>query len=339
MQELSQCHRRVGMITPASRNADIEVQTAQLRNLGMDKGEEKQMEQRDFIGYGKNIPKVEWPGGARIAINVVLNYEIGAERNPLDGDEERETMGDRGPAIPLRDRNLGTESLYEYGSRAGVWRVLRLLEQYEVKGTIFASARALERNPEVAREFVARGHDIVGHGYRWIHHWNMAPDFERDQIRRAVGVTWELTGFRMKGWFCRYLRSLNTRRILMEEGFLFDSTDFSDDLPYYVQVEAKPFLIVPYAVDVNDGRFWEGSLLTGEHFYSYARDAFDTLYKEGSTHPKMMSVGIHERISGRPGPARGLERFLEYARSFPGVWFTRRTDLAEWWIQHCRPDR
>ena len=291
------------------------------------------MEQRDFIGYGKNVPKVEWPNGARIAVNVVLNYEVGAELNPLDGDAARETVGDYYP-LPPNERNLGQESVYEYGSRAGVWRILRMLEEYGVKGTIFACGRATERNPEVAREFTAQGHDIVGHGYRWEGHWGMEPDFEQDQIRRSVSAIEETSGYHIRGWFCRFLRSFNTRRILLDEGFLYDSTSFSDDLPYFVDVDGRPLLIVPYSLDNNDMRFWRGTLLTGEHFFQYVRDSFDTLYKEGATHPKMMSIGLHDRIIGQPGPSKGLQMFLEYVRGFPDVWFARRTDLAEWWIQH-----
>ncbi len=293
-------------------------------------------EQRDFVGYGRNIPKVEWPQGARIAVNLVLNYEVGAEFNVLDGDPYRETAGDFYPH-PLDQRNPGLESYYEYGSRAGVWRILRLLEQYQVNGTIFACGRAIERNPEAARAFTALGHDIVGHGYRWEQHWDMEPEFERDQIRRTVETVREASGYSMKGWFCRFQRSYNTRRILMDEGFEFDSTDFSDDLPYYIRVDGKPLLIVPYTLDNNDVRFVRGTFLTGEHFFQYLRDAFDMLYKEGATHPKMMSIGLHDRIIGRAGPSKGLEMFLDYARKFPDAWFARRTDLAEWWMQHHSP--
>ena len=292
-----------------------------------------EQEVRDFIGYGRDVPKVEWPNGARIAVNFVLNYEVGAEFNPMDGDPERETAGDFYPH-PLNERNLGNESVYEYGSRAGVWRILRLLEAHEVNGTIFACGRAMERNPEAARAFTALGHDIVGHGYRWEKHWGMAPEFERDQVRQTVKAVQETSGYLIKGWFCRYLRSFNTRRILLDEDFLFDSTDFSDDLPYFTRVDEKPFLIVPYSLDNNDVRFVRGTFLTGEHFFQYLRESFDTLYKEGATHPKMMSIGLHDRIIGKPGPAKGLEMFLDYARGVQDVWFARRTDLARWWIEH-----
>ncbi len=293
-------------------------------------------EQRDLIGYGRDIPKVEWPEGARIAINMVLNYEVGAEFNTMDGDPQRETAGDFYPH-PLDQRSLGTESVFEYGSRAGVWRILRLLEEYKVNGTIFACGRAIERNPEAARQFTALGHDIVGHGYRWEQHWGMEPEFERDQIRKTVQAVEEHSDYRMRGWFCRYQRSFNTRRILLDEGFFFESTVFNDDLPYFVKVDGTPMLIIPYSLDNNDVRFMRGTFLTAEHFFHYIRDTFDTLYKEGATHPKMMSVGLHDRIIGLPGPAKGLRMFLEYARGFPDVLFARRTDLAQWWIDHYGP--
>ena len=173
-----------------------------------------EQEARDFIGYGRDIPKVEWPHGARIAVKIVINYEVGAELNPLDGDPERETAGDFYPH-PVDQRNLGSESMYEYGSRAGVWRILRLLEEYQVQGTIFACGRAIERSPGAARRFTELGHDIVGHDYRWEQHWGMDPDFERDQIQRTVRAVQESSGYLMKGWFCRYLRSFDTRRILL----------------------------------------------------------------------------------------------------------------------------
>ena len=166
----------------------------------------------------------------------------------------------------------------------------------------------------------------------------MAPEFERDQVRLTVKAVQETSGYLIKGWFCRYLRSFDTRRILLNEGFLFDSTDFSDDLPYFLQVDEKQFLIVPYSLDNNDVRFVRGTFLTGEHFFQYLRESFDTLYKEGATHPKMMSIGLHDRIIGRPGPARGLEMFLDYARGVQDVWFARRTDLARWWIDHYGQD-
>ena len=290
------------------------------------------MQQRDFIGYGKNPPRVEWPEGARIAVNVVLNYEVGAELNPLDG-EERETLRESWLNLPRNGRNMMNESKYEYGPRAGVWRVLRLLEEYGVKVTIFACGRAMERNPEAAREFTTQGHDIVGHGYRWIEHWGMDLDFERQEIRRAVKAIQETSGYMIKGWFWRFIQSHNTRRILLDEGFLFDSNSESDDLPYFINVDGRPLLIVPYTGDNNDFRFLSGTFLTGRHFFEYLRDGFDMLYKEGASHPKMMSIGLHDRIIGMPGPARGLEMFLEHARSFPHVWFARMTDLAEWWIQ------
>lgn len=288
---------------------------------------------RDFVGYGKNPPKVEWPNGARVAVNIVINYEEGAERNPLDGDPQRETAAEHPFPLPPEERDLGNESIYEFGSRVGVWRLLRILDKYEVKATIFACGRALERNREVAREFTARGHDIVGHGYRWQIQWGMDLETEREEIRRAVQSIQETTGQRIEGWFARHLRSLNTRQILLEQAFLYDSTDYSDEIPYFTDINGQRLLIVPYSIEANDIRFWRGTFLTAEHFYQYMRDTFDCLYEEGATNPRMMSVGLHCRIVGRPGRAMALDRFLQYARGFPRVWFARRNDIAHWWLE------
>ena len=293
-------------------------------------------QQRDYIGYGKTPPKVEWPNGARIAVNVVLNYETGAELTPMDG-EERETLGEFGVGIPPNERNPANESRYEYGPRAGVWRVLRMWQEYGIQGTIYACGRAIERNPAAAREFTALGHDIVGHGYRWVEHYGMDPDFEQDEVRRAVTAIQETSGYRIRGWFTRFLESSSTKRILLDEGFTFDCNSWADDLPYFVDVDGRPLLMVPYTEDNNDFRFIRGSFLTGRDFFEYLKDGFDVLYKEGATHPRMMSVGLHDRIIGRPGPSRGLEMFLEYARGLPDVWFARRTDLADWWIEKYGP--
>jgi allantoinase len=282
---------------------------------------------------------VEWPAGARIALNVVLNYEEGAERSPLDGDPEREALSEVVYAIPAGERDFIQETAYEYGSRAGVWRVLRLLDQFEVPATVFASALALERNPPAAAAFCDRGYDFVGHGYRWVPHLGMSEKDERDSIRRAVASILSTTGQRIAGWYTRPPATIHTRRILSEENFLFDSDSLADDLPYYVEVSAKPHLVVPYGLDVNDVRFWRASFLTANHWFQYARDAFDTLYEEGARAPKMLSVGLHSRIIGRPGRVAGLRRFLEHVRSHSDVWICRRTDLARFWVDHYPPTR
>jgi peptidoglycan/xylan/chitin deacetylase (PgdA/CDA1 family) len=289
---------------------------------------------RDFIGYGGNPPRVEWPGGARIALNVVINYEEGSEMGAVEGDRQREMQAEwTYPAKP-DERELVNESMFEYGSRVGVWRIMRILDKYDATCTIFASALALERNPEVARAFVGHGYDMVGHGYRWVPHYGMSAEQEREEIRKTRESIQRTTEQRILGWFTRPLQTLHTRRILAEEGFLYDSGAFNDDLPYFEKVGDKPFLVVPYSLDQNDIRFWKNQLFTANDFFEYQRDAFDTLYEEGATRPKMMSVGLHNRVIGRPGRAQGLDRFLAHVRKFPGVWIANRNAIAKFWLEN-----
>lgn len=285
---------------------------------------------RDFVGYGSNPPKVEWPGGARIAVSVVVNYEEGSEHSILDGDPQGDSGGDVQSPLPPGQRDLAAESFFEYGSRAGVWRIMDILDEYQVPATFYVCALALERNPQVARELVRRGHDMMGHGYRWEEYYKMGKEAEREEIRKAVESIKRTTGQRPLGWYCRYGPSVNTRELVEEEGgFLYDCNSYNDDLPYYTQVKGKKWLVIPYSLDVNDYNLH--GTTDPNQFYNYARNAFDRLYKEGSTHPKMMSMGLHCRIIGRPGRAVALENFLQYARGKPGVWFARRIDIARWW--------
>jgi peptidoglycan/xylan/chitin deacetylase (PgdA/CDA1 family) len=296
--------------------------------------------ERDLIGYGEHPPAVRWPDGARIAINLVVNYEEGAENRFEDGCARRETMGEALSPVPVDppQRDLANESMFEYGSRAGVWRLLRLFDRFEVKATFFACAVALERHPAVGRAVTARGHDVLAHGNRWEEHFLLDRDAERAAIERAVGVIEATTGQRPQGWYCRYGPGVHTRELVAASGhFLYDSDAYNDDLPYYVRVHGKPWLVIPYALDTNDIRFWRGGLTSGVDFFEYLRDAFDLLYQEGATHPRLMSVGLHCRIAGRPGRARGLERFLAHARSHPGVWFARRGDIARFWLERHPP--
>jgi allantoinase len=288
---------------------------------------------RDFIGYGGSPPKVEWPGGARIALNVVINYEEGSEMGALEGDRQREMQAEWTYPAKSDERELVNESMFEYGSRAGVWRIMRILDKYDATCTIFASALALERNLEVARAFVGHGYDMVGHGYRWVPHYGMSAEREREEIRKTRESIQRTTGQRILGWFTRPLQTLDTRRILAEEGFLYDSGAFNDDLPYFEKVGDKPFLVVPYSLDQNDIRFWKNQMFTANDFFEYLRDAFDTLYEEGATRPKMMSVGLHNRVIGRPGRAQGLDRFLAHVRKFPGVWIANRNAIAKFWLE------
>jgi peptidoglycan/xylan/chitin deacetylase (PgdA/CDA1 family) len=228
--------------------------------------------------------------------------------------------------------------MFEYGSRAGVWRILRVLDRHEVKGTFFACAVALERNPAVGRALTARGHDVLAHGNRWQEHFLLDREAERAAIERAVRAIEAATGQKPAGWYCRYGPSVNTRELVVASGhFLYDSDAYNDDLPYYVRVQGKPWLVVPYTLDTNDARFWRGGLDTGQDFFEYLRDSFDVLYEEGATHPRLLSVGLHCRIVGRPGRARGLERFLAHARAHPGVWFARRSEIARWWLERYPP--
>ena len=292
------------------------------------------MTQRDLIGYGANPPQVEWPDGARIAISVVVNYEEGSEYSTLDGDAQGESMGEAQSPVPPGERDLANESFFEYGSRVGVWRIMDILDEYDVKATFYCCALALERNPQVGPEIVRRGHEVFGHGYRWEEYFKMDRAAEREAIRKAVESITRTTGQRPLGWYTRYGPSINTRELVVEEGgFLYDCNAYNDDLPYYTNVNGKKWLVIPYSLEVNDTKFWRGGMSNPSDFYETARNTFDQLYREGATHPKMMSVGLHCRIIGKPARAAALRQFLEYAKSKPGVLFTRRVDIARWWLE------
>ena len=293
---------------------------------------------RDLVGYGPNPPVVEWPGGARIAVSMVVNYEEGAEYSTLDGDSHHETNSEVPSPVPPGQRDVFNESFFEYGSRVGVWRLLDLLDRYQAPATFFCCALALERNPEAAREIVARGHEVCGHGYRWEEHHLMSRDEEHESIRKTVESLTRTTGQRPVGWFTRYGASVNTRELVATEGgFIYDSGAMNDDLPYYTTVNDNPWLVVPYSMETNDARFWRGGLTSVSDFYEYLKDTFDCLFQEGLHTPKMMSVGLHCRIAGRPARSMAVQRFLEYARGFPGVWFARRDEIARWWLEHYPP--
>ncbi|MEZ9008530.1 allantoinase PuuE [Vibrio sp. 10N.261.51.A3] len=292
---------------------------------------------RNLIGYGANPPNPQWPGNARVAVSFVLNYEEGGERCLLHGDDESEAFLSEIPsAQPIKgERHISIESIYEYGSRVGVWRVLRLFDEYEIPLTVFAVAMAIERHPDVAKAMVEAGHEICSHGYRWIDYQYIDESEERDHMTKAIEIIQQVTGQRPQGWYTGRTGP-NTRRLVAEEGgFLYDSDAYDDDLPYWHTETGDPQLVIPYTLDVNDMRFSTAQgFNSGEQFFQYLKDTFDTLYMEGETAPKMMSVGLHCRLIGRPGRIAALRRFLDYVKQHDSVWLCRRIDIANHWHQH-----
>ena len=299
---------------------------------------------RDLVGYGAKPPHAQWPGEARIALQFVLNYEEGGENNILHGDPGSEQFLSEligAPSYPAR--HMSMESVYEYGSRAGVWRLLREFQSRGLPLTIFAVAMALQRHPQLATELVNLGHEIACHGLRWIHYQDVDEAVEREHMQQALAIITELTGTTPLGWYTGR-DSPNTRRLVVEQGgLIYDSDYYGDDLPLWQQVEtrsgeSKPHLIVPYTLDTNDMRFATAQgFNSGDQFYQYLRDSFDVLYAEGEHSPKMMSVGLHCRLVGRPGRFRALQRFLDYVQSRERVWICRRLDIARHWIDRHPP--
>ena len=291
---------------------------------------------RDLVGYGATPPDPKWPGRARIALQFVLNYEEGGENSVLHGDAASETFLSEivGAQAFVGQRHMSMESLYEYGSRVGVWRMLKLFRHYNIPLTIFAVAMAMERNPAVVEAFMQAGHEIANHGLRWINYQDVPLKIEREHMQRAIEIQKRLTGERPFGWYTGRT-SPNTRRLVVEDGgFEYDADDYSDDLPWYDTRYGKPQLVVPYTLDANDMRFLAvQGFNSGEQFYAYLKDSFDALYAEGRDTPRMMSVGLHCRIAGKPGRIFALERFLRYVSKKPGVWFARRIDIARHWAK------
>jgi len=292
---------------------------------------------RDLVGYGAAPPHPRWPGDARIAVQFVLNYEEGAERSILHGDEVSEFfLSEMVGAAPVAGmRHMSMESLYEYGSRAGFWRIRRLFDDYGLPLTVFGVAQAMERNPAAVEAMLESGWEIASHGYRWIDYQRVAEDVEREHIARAIEIQKALTGERPLGWY-QGRTSPNTARLVAEEGgFVYDADSYADDLPYYDAryAQGRPQLIVPYTLDTNDMRFVAvQGFNSGEQFFTYLRDAFETLYAEGETAPKMLSVGLHCRVVGRPARLAALRRFLDHVRSHDRVWVARRIDIARHWL-------
>ncbi|OLT26877.1 chitin deacetylase [Nocardiopsis sp. CNR-923] len=290
------------------------------------------MGRRDFRGYGDDPPDPRWPEGARVAVSLVLNVEAGAELSTADGDERNESVYEIDEPVAVVP-NPCLASHFDYAPRVGHHRIMNLLEGFGVPCTVSAAGRAIERCPWLARDVVGRGHEIACHGYRWERHAEMPEVHEREIIARTVDRVQRAAGVRPVGWHTKGAPSTNTRRLLVEEGgFLYDSDAYDDDLPRVVEVAGRSHVIVPYAFDTNDMRFMAGGdFVHAEDFARYCVDAFDTLWREGERHPAMMSVGLHARLSGRPGRVAGIERFLEHVRDRNGVWFARRMDIAHHW--------
>ena len=296
---------------------------------------------RDLVGYGRNAPQANWPGRARVAVQFVLNYEEGGENCVLHGDPGSEQfLSELFNPASYPERHLSMEGIYEYGSRVGVWRILREFERRGLPLTVFGVSMALQRNPEVTAAFKALGHEIACHGWRWIHYQSVPEEIEREHMRIGMEIIEQLTGERALGWYTGR-DSINTRRLVADYGgFLYDSDYYGDDLPMWTEVaksdgSSVPHLIVPYTLDTNDMRFaLPQGFSHGDEFFEYLRDAFDVMYDEGEERPAMMSVGMHCRLLGRPGRFRALQRFLDHIEKHDRVWVCRRVDVARHWIEH-----
>ena len=295
---------------------------------------------RDLVGYGRTPPRVEWPDGAKVVVNVVLVYEEGSEYSVLWGDDRNDGWGDyaaAGAQPPQRD--LGTETHYDYGGRAGVWRLARILDDAGVPATVSAAAVALELNPAVAEWMRERGHDLLGHGWRWTEAWMLSQDEERAQLRRAIETYLRVAGERPLGWNSRSYPSEHTRELLLEEGgFLYDSDGAADDIPYYVATSAGPFLVVPYSKTYNDSRYLVSpGFSSPRDFLETLTLGLDELLREGPERGTMMTVAVHARWSGQPARAAALRLFLDHALQQDGVRFLRRVDIARWWLEQYPP--
>ncbi len=296
---------------------------------------------RDLVGYGRNPPHANWPGGARIAVQFVLNYEEGGENCVLHGDAGSEQFLSElfnPPSYPAR--HLSMESIYEYGSRVGVWRFLREFERRGLPLTVFGVAMALERHPELTAAFTELGHEIACHGWRWLNYQNVDEAVEREHLQTGIAIIERLTGARPLGWYTGR-DSPNTRRLVADHGgFLYDSDYYGDDLPLWTEVtksdgSTTPHLVVPYTLDTNDMRFaLPQGFSHGDAFFDYLRDAFDVMYAEGDERPAMLSVGMHCRLLGRPARFKALQRFLDHIEKHDRVWVCRRVDIARHWIEH-----
>ena len=288
---------------------------------------------RDMIGYGATPPAANWPGGARLALSFVINYEEGGENNILHGDPASETfLSEIVGAKPYEARHMSMESMYEYGSRAGFWRLHRLFQRHQLPVTVYGIAMAMERNPDVVSAMLEANWEIASHGYRWIDYQFVSEETEREHMTKAIDIHERLTGSKPLGWYTGR-DSPNTRKLVLEhDHFLYDSDSYADDLPYWHQHQGGNHLVIPYTLDNNDMKFVAPQgFNAGDQFYTYLKDSFDILYAEGG---RMMNVGLHCRVVGKPGRVASLGRFLEYVATKPDVWITRRMDIANHWHQH-----
>ncbi len=291
---------------------------------------------RNMIGYGSNNIKIVWPNNARLALQIVLNYEEGAENCVLHGDKHSETfLSEIIGALPIKGRHINMESFYEYGSRRGFWRLHKLFSEKKIPVTIFGVAMALERNPDVCKAIMNGNYEVASHGWRWIDYQNIKKTVEEKHMKLAIKTIKKIFGKRPLGWYTGRC-SPNTRDLVIKEGgFLYDSDSYSDDLPYWEYRNNKKQLVIPYTLDNNDMRFATNQgFNSGDQFYNYLKDSFDVLYEEGKTSPKMMSVGLHCRIIGRPGRIQSLKKFLDYVLKFKDIWICKRIDIAKHWIKN-----
>jgi peptidoglycan/xylan/chitin deacetylase (PgdA/CDA1 family) len=294
------------------------------------------MDVRDFRGYGRTKPKAEWPGGARVAVSFVVNFEEGAEYAITDGDDRNEAIYEVNHSLAgLPDPCV--DSHFEYGARAGWWRVMEVFDAHEAKATVSACGRAVERTPELARDAIARGHEVAAHGWRWESHAGMSEDVERDRIASTVAAIAKATGVRPVGWHTRSASSPNTRRLLVEEGgFLYDSDAYNDDLPYALDMGKRRHVVMPYAFDTNDMQFQNTNRFRGAaDFADYVLDAYSWLHREGANEPKMMSIGLHLRVIGCPGRIGSLDRILGAIKAKGGAWIARRDEIADHWLERA----
>lgn len=291
---------------------------------------------RDMVGYGRRPPRVKWPNAARIAVSFVLNVEEGSEYSFPAGDGRNDGLGEIIYTMDGSTRDLAAESVFEYGSRAGIWRVERTLSEFNIPVTFFACAVALERNPEVCAWLKEAGHEPCCHGWRWEEVWRLSREDEADHMRRAIESITRTCGARPVGWYCRYGPSVHTRELLVEEGgFRYDSDAYNDDLPYIREVGGRQHVVVPYTFTYNDGRFGLApSYGAPSDFLETLKRGFDELYREGETHPRMMSIGLHPRLIGQAARISALREFLDYICGKEGVWIARRCDIADWWTAH-----